>query len=191
MQKPQVLAQYSNVMLYNVAHKLNLANALQTFAGILSTQPEKKIHNQLQKKMSEKQCLQPTKSIEYNPLYWPSIPPKLAGKDARELTQLGVEVNTTAMTWKRLFRVYFLRIQLLLVVYVRQHRHSLLWRNSYYRSENERFNVVGLRCCRNLKFSSSSLLFVRVHQGKSLKCVLRVQHDYFDCCRRLPNFREV
>jgi len=29
-------------MLYNVEHKFNLANALQTFAGISSTQPEKK-----------------------------------------------------------------------------------------------------------------------------------------------------
>ena len=55
-------------MLYNVAHKFNLANAPQTFAGILSAQPEKKIHNQLQKKMSEKQCLQPTNSIKYNPV---------------------------------------------------------------------------------------------------------------------------
>jgi len=70
LQKPQVLEQYFNVMLYNVEHKFNLANALQTFAGISSTQPEKKmIHNQLQKKMCEKQCLQPTNSIKYNPLY--------------------------------------------------------------------------------------------------------------------------
>ena len=70
-------------MLYKVAHELNLANALQTFAGIFSTEPDKKIHNQPQKKMSEKQCLQPTNSTKYNRLYWPPIPPKLAGKVAR------------------------------------------------------------------------------------------------------------